>query len=150
MKNLFTFLVFTFLLQSAFGQACGVYRIRYIGKITSEKGTVSSLEFPTTRYLCGLEKVDSQSAFLETIPIGDEFELDIKSHLGTLYSSEESLIAFYKSKSPTFKMKVWLYNGSTTKEEIVLDIDWNEIEVTLFNYDGLGPMFEFRFQKIVI
>jgi hypothetical protein len=149
MKKLFTFLICTFLLQSAFGQACGIYRIRYIGSITSDKGTVSSIEFPTTHFLSGLEKISSESAFIGTKPINGEFELDIKSHLGTPYSDVESLLTFYKSKSPTFKMKVWVY-GESEKQEIVLDVDWGEIDVTLINDGNFGALFEFRFQEIVL
>lgn len=149
MKKLFTFLIFTFLLQSAFGQACGIYRIRYIGPITSEKGTISSIEFPTTQFLSGLEKISSENTFVEAQLYGGEFELDIKSHLGTPYSDVESLMKFYKSKSPTFKMKVWIY-GESEKQEMVLDIDWDEIEVTLINDGNFGALFEFRFKEIIL
>ncbi len=149
MKKLFAFLIFTLLLHSAFGQACGIYRIRYIGFVTSEKGTISSIEFPTTQFLSGLEKISSESAFVEAQLYDREFELDIKSHLGTPYSDVESLMKFYKSKSPVFKMKAVVYDGSV-KQELIVDINWNEIEVTLIDDGNPGAMFEFRFKEIVL
>lgn len=152
MKNLLTFFVFTLLFQTAFGQACGVYRIRYVGSFYSEKGTVTSVELPTTHYLSGVETSRgwSKDAFVESQTVAGKFELDIKSQLGTPFSDRETLIAYYKSKSPTFQMRAWLYNGSTEKQEIILEINWDDIEVSLLKHEGVGAFFEFRFKEIVV
>ena len=106
MKRLLTLTLFYLATQFAYGQACGIYRIEYVGNITTTNKAVVNIYLPTTMFLHRLEKEKSEKAFTQTTLTNGLFKVEIGSHLTTPYSNIAPLLSFYKKQSDKFKMKI--------------------------------------------
>jgi len=136
MKQIFIFLFFFIALNSSYGQACGVYRIKYIGKIVSPNKKIKKVYLPTTYLLEGYLKRRHKEAFIETTSINGNINQGLESGLGRVYIDTNELLTFYKRECKSFNLKVIFYKNSIRKKKII-SIDWNDIEVS-FVKEGEG------------
>lgn len=135
--------------QIANGQACGIYRLEYVGNIAQTNKEIVKVHLPTTLFLHGVEKEKSDQAFIEATLTNKEFKLQINSHLTTPYNEINQLISFYMRQSDKFKMKVsYLENESIT--EMMIELDWNNIEVSIIEDGKSGTLFRFALNNISI
>ena len=149
MKRLFTLILFYLASQFAYGQACGIYRIEYVGNIDTTINEIVKVYLPTTMFLHGLEKEKSEKAFIETTLTNGLFKVEIGSHLTTPYNDINWLLSFYKKQSDKFKMKIsYLENGFLKDKSI--EIDWNRIEISVIEDGNFGTLFRFRLKDISI
>ena len=149
MKRLLILTLFYLASQFACGQACGIYRIEYVGNIATTNREVVKVYLPTTMFLHGVEKEKSDRAFIDTTLTNGTFKVEIGSHLTTPYNDINQLLSFYKMQSDKFKMKVsYLENGSV--KEKTIDIDWNKIEVSVIEDGKFGTLFRFMLKDISI
>jgi hypothetical protein len=133
----------------SFGQACGVYRIKYIGSITSVEKNIVKIGLPTTLYLHGIEDISSKSSFIYTPLTNGFFDIKIHSHLTTPYNNINQLLASYKRKFNNLKMKV-IYIENDIINEALFDIEWKDINISIINDNNFGTLFEFRIKKQII
>jgi hypothetical protein len=135
--------------QFAFAQACGIYRIEYVGNVTSKTDEIIKVYLPTTMFLHAIEKETSRLAFVDTKLENGSFKIEISSHLTTPYDDIDALLEYYMKQSGKFKMKVsYLVNNSLTKESI--EIDWKNIGVTIVEDGEFGTLFRFNLGDISI
>ncbi len=149
MKRLLVLTIFYLVSQLAYGQACGIYRIEYVGNTGTTSKKITKVFLPNTMFLHGFETENSEQAFVETTLTNGAFNIKIGSHLTTPYNDLNQLLSFYKEKSDKFRMKVsYLENGSL--KEMKLEMDWNKIEVSIIEDGGFGTLFRFRLNDISI
>ncbi len=149
MKNLVIILVLTLTSHFSSGQACGIYRIRYVGALTSGTHSLLSIQLPATFYLHRFENEKSELSFVSTKLIDGKFNLELKSHLTTPYSDKKALIEFYKSKSRSLKIGVTVLDNGI-KKDIFLEVKWEDILVSIIEDEKFGTLFEFRLKEIAI
>jgi len=149
MKRLLILTLFYLASHFAYGQACGIYRIEYVGNIEPTSRQIVKVYLPTTMFLHGIEKEKSKRAFIDTTLKNSVFKFEIVSHMTTPYNDITQLISFYKKQSNKFKMKIsYLENGSL--KETKIEIDWNKIEVSVVEDGKFGTLFRFRLKDIII
>lgn len=149
MKKLITFLALALAAHLSYGQACGIYRIKYTGQVSSKTYTIKSIQFPTTMHLHGLENADSIFSYIDTKPVDGKFNLEISSHLTTPYNSPEALLTFYKTQSPGLKLIVAVEDNTGSKS-VLVEIAWGDITVSVVKDGKFGTLFEFKFKEIVV
>ena len=149
MKQLLTLTLLFFAYQFAHGQACGIYRIKYVGNIISTDKQIEKVYLPNTMLLHLVEKEKSEKAFVETTLTNGAFKIEICSHLTTPFNSIEQLISFYKKQSDKLKMKVSYLENDLLKEKNI-EIDWDKIEVSIIEDEKFGTLFKFSFKDITI
>jgi hypothetical protein len=149
MKRLLILTLFCLASQFTYGQACGIYRIEYVGNIAPTNRGIVKVYLPTTMFLHGVEKEKSERAFIETTLTNSLFKVEIGSHLTTPYNDINQLLSFYKKRSDKFKIKIsYLENGSL--KEAKIEIDWAKIEVSVIEDGKFGTLFRFRLKDISI
>ena len=149
MKQLLLLTLFYLASHFAYGQACGIYRIEYVGNIQSTTKKIVKVYLPTTMFLEGAEKEQSRRAFIDTNLTNSSFKVEIGSHLTTPYHNINQLLSFYKQRSDKFKMSIsYLENGVLKKTKI--EIDWNKIDVSVVEDGKFGTLFRFRLKDIKI
>ena len=133
-----------------FGQACGIYRINYIGEVKTEETDIKKIKLPTTRFLHNLEMENSELAFIEINFDDEKFEVKTKSHLTSqLYSNAEKLKEFLQSKNESIPIIFVLEkNGIIT--EMRTEIYWRNTSMEIIDDDGFGTLFQFNFGEIVL
>ena len=119
MKRLLALTLFFLAYQFSHGQACGIYRIEYAGNIATTGKQIVKICLPTTMLLHGIEKDESERAFIDTSLTNRTFKIEIGSHLTTPYNNIDQLISFYKKQSDMFKMKVSFSENGILKEKII-------------------------------
>lgn len=149
MKRLLALILFYLAFQSAFGQACGIYRIEYVGNIAATSKKIVKVYLPTTMFLHGVEKEKSERAYRETTLKNGWFKIEISSHLTTPYSDINKLLSFYKNQSDKFMMKV-SYSENNSLKERTIGYDWNKIEVSVIEDGSFGTLFRFVLKDISI
>ena len=135
--------------QFSHGQACGIYRIKYVGNISTTDKQIVKVYFPTTMFLHKIEKEQSDKAFIEATLKNGTFKIEISSHLTTPYNSIDQLLFFYKKQSDVFKMKVSYMETGILKEKIIA-INWNKIGVTIIDDGKFGTLFRFAIKDLSI
>lgn len=149
MKRLLMLTFFYLTCHVAFGQACGIYRIEYVGTISSNSNEVVRVYLPNTVLLHGLKNEKFERSFIDTNLTNGNFSVKIGSHLTTPYNKVDHLLSFYKAKLDKFKMKVSYKEDNLIKEK-VLEIDWNNIEVSIIDDGKFGTLFRFNLKEIRI
>ena len=147
MKRLITFLLLSLTTHLSYAQACGVYRIKYTGIITSDSLNILSIQLPTTEYLHKVEKENSKSSWIDIKLMDGKFDKEIQSHLTTPYTDKNWLVSYYKSNYHSLKVKVLLVrNGVLIKTKT--EIGWDKISVSVINDNKFGTLFEFDLGNI--
>ncbi len=150
MKRIFILLILSLTIQNSFGQACGIYRIKYIGNIKSESLKVEKIKLPTIQFLHGLEDENSEIGFIEIAPIANEIDVELGSHLiSHLYSESEYLLKFYKSNRENIPIII-ITKKNGLLQEIRREVSWDNIQITVLKDDNFGKIFELNLSEIEI
>lgn len=148
MKRIFTLLILTLAIQFSFGQACGIYRIKYAGVIESESLKIEKVKLPTIEFLHGLEQENSDKGFIEIEPIANEIDVELSSHLTShLYEKSESLLKFYKTKRETIPIIILVVEDGKRKE-IRIELTWDGIQIVKLGDERFGNLFELNLNEI--
>ena len=127
MKRIFILLILSLTIQYSFGQACGIYRIKYVGKINSESIKIEKIKLPTIEFLHGLEEENSEKGFIEIKPNENEIDIELGSHLTShLYEKTENLLKLYKTKRENIPIVITVIENGKNKE-IRIELTWNNI-----------------------
>ncbi len=145
MKRIVILLIFIFTIQSSFGQACGIYRIKYVGNIKSDSIKIKKIKLPTIKFLHGLDE-----EFIENKPSANEFDIEIRSHLTShLYTNAESLLNLYKVKRKTLPILITVIENGKNRE-IQLELSWNNVKIKKIEDQNFGNLFELNLNDINI
>jgi len=142
-------MILSFIIQFSFGQACGKYRLKYIGEISADSIEVKSVKLPTTMFLQGLENWSSEMAFIEISPKENVIDFTTYSHLTSVFTEKEYLLKLYKSKTPSIPIIITISKDGKD-EEVTKEISWNNIEMRAIEDDKLGTLFEINLKTIVL
>ncbi len=149
MKQLLIMTLFFLASQFTYGQACGIYRIEFVGNIAFTNREIVKVYLPTTMFLHGVENENAERAFIDTTLTNSLFKVEIVSHLTTPYTDITQLLSFYKQQSDKFKMKIsYIENGSLKESNI--EIEWDKIEVSVIDDGKFGTLFRFALKDISI
>ncbi len=150
MKRIFILLILSLTIQYSFGQACGIYRIKYVGKINSESIKIEKIKLPTIEFLHGLEEENSEKGFIEIKPIENGIDIELASHLTShLYGKSENLLKLYKEKKENIPIVITVIENGKTKE-IRIELTWNNIQISKLDDDKFGNLFELNLKEINI
>lgn len=149
MKRFLIFILFFLAYQFAYGQACGIYRIEYVGNIISTDKQIAKVYLPTTMLLHGVENEKSESAFISTTLTNGTFNIKISSHLTTPYNSIDQIISFYKQQSEKFILKVSYLENDSFKEKNI-EIEWDKVAVSIVDDGKFGTLFRFSFTDLTL
>ena len=148
MKPIISLIILSFTAQFSMAQACGIYRIKYVGKISTESVKVEKVKLPTTYYLHLLKDKNSGNAFIEDIPEDNEIVLEISSHLtSNLYDKGQSLFDFYKKKREKTPI-VFVVSKNNVQKEITTELFWEQITISAIDDKGFGQLFEINLNEI--
>jgi len=148
MRTLITLLILISSAQITFGQACGKYRINYVGEIVSESINVIKIKLPSTFYLHSNRLEEKKLDFFEIELENDKFNIEIYSHLTSIYSSIERLKAVYQSKREGIPITLISENNGVI-EETKTEISWEDIDIKIIDDDGFGTLFQLDLGEIV-
>lgn len=82
-------------IHTSFSQACGIYRIKYVGKIESKTHKIKKIKLPSIMFLHNAVDRNENVAFIEVDINGDEINKETASHLTSHLSDFlESMIAY--------------------------------------------------------
>ncbi|PZR09691.1 MAG: hypothetical protein DI539_21795 [Flavobacterium psychrophilum] len=149
MKRFLLLILFYLAFQFSYGQACGIYRIEYVGSVTATGKEIVKVYLPTTMFLHRVEEEKSERAFIEAASVNGLFNIEIGSHLTTPYNDIDQLRSYYKKRSKKFKMKV-AYRENNLLREKVIGIGWDEIEISIVEDGKFGTLFRFALKDIAI
>ena len=150
MKRIFILLILSLTIQYSFGQACGIYRIIYVGNIKSESLKIEKIKLPTIEFLHGLEEENSEKGFIEIEPITNEIDVELGSHLTShLYGKAESLLKFYKINRENIPIVTTVIENGKNNE-IRIELTWNNIQISKLEDDKFGNLFELNLNEINI
>jgi len=148
MKRVFILLILSFTIQYSFGQACGIYSVKYVGNIKSESLKVKKIKFPTIEFLHGLEENNSERGFIEIKPFVNEINIEIGSHLTSqLFEKAENLLKFYKAKRENIPILVTVIENGKNKE-IQIELAWKDIQIKKLEDENFGSLFELNLNEI--
>ena len=147
MKQLLTFILLILTTHLTYSQACGTYRIKYIGRVESAEKRIVSIYLPTSMYLHSVEKENSKLSFVETLLTNGAFEMEISSHLTTPFNDAQQLLTYYRNQSKNFKIKIE-YSENNVFKETLLEIDWDDLKVSIVSDEKFGTLFEFNLGDI--
>jgi len=148
MKKIGFFFFLCFIVHFSHGQACGIYRVKYVGTIQSVNKNIIGVKLPNTMYLHGFENGKEKQHFIETKLTNGKFELEITSHLTTPYEEKEHLISFYKSKSDKLNLIISVVNENIVTD-VFIEINWDDITFTVIEDGKFGTLFELKFNDII-
>lgn len=150
MKRIFILLILSLSIQYCFGQSCGIYRIKYVGKIKSESLKIEKIKLPTTAFLEGIGEENSEFGFIEIEPIANEIDVELGSHLtSNLYKKSENLLNLYKAKRENIPLIITIIEKGKNKE-IRIELTWDTIQVSTLKDDKYGNLFELNLNEINI
>ncbi len=140
------------LTQLGFSQSCGIYRIIYVGEIQSESLEISTIKLPRIELLHGYEKFKSEYAFVEINLEKRKFKLELTSHLTSdLYDNPIRYWEMYKNKRKSIPIILSIKNKTLNKiKEIIIEIPWEEVEISKVNEEEFGNFFQINLKEIKI
>ncbi|HBY70055.1 MAG TPA: hypothetical protein DEG69_21285 [Flavobacteriaceae bacterium] len=150
MKRIIILLILSLTIQQSFGQACGIYGIKYVGNINPESIKIEKIKLPTIEFLHGLEEENSEKGIVEIEPVSNEINTELGSHLTShLYGKTESLLKFYKTKRESIPIVITVVENGT-KKEIRIELNWNNIQISKLVDDKFGNQLELNLNQINI
>lgn len=148
MKRIFILLILSLTIQYSFGQACGIYGIKYVGNIESESLKIEKIKLPTIEFLHGLKDEDSENSYMEIELTDNQINVELRSHLTShLYGKAESLLKFYKTKRESIPLIILVVENGK-KREIRKELTWNSIQISKLEDDKFGNLFELNLNEI--
>lgn len=147
-----TLIVFFFLIattQTASSQACGIYRINYVGQVLTQSSEAISVKLPSIAFLHGLKKNRiNGDPFISTTMKQNNIELELTSPLTSILFDEAQIyLEYYKSKNKKLPILIERQKNGV-HQEIEIELDWNDIEIEKIAADGLGNCFRINLKKI--
>lgn len=137
MRILLAILFFSFSLQMSFGQACGIYKLKYVGEITSDSLTLVEVKLPTTAFLHGLEEKNADNAFRKFEISINTFDILTFSHLSChVTASPKQLIEMYHKNRKYIPVIMVLVNLENFQVEKTINIPMEKINFIGFEYEG--------------
>lgn len=128
MKKVLLIFLTTIAITTLSAQDKGVYQLKYIGKVESEKLTIKSIKLPTTLYLYGLQPDKKAITFYSTIAKKGKIELSCASHLVDLQSiSFEELKVLYQKTTSSLPIEI----------EITDDTNWSRTQKVFVTWDNV-------------
>ncbi len=150
MKRIFILLILSLAIQSSFGQACGIYRINYVGNIKSESLKIEKIKLPTIEFLQGLENENSEKGFIEIELIANGIDIELGSQLTShLYDKAENLLKLYKTKRKNIPLLITVIDNGK-KREIKIELTWNDVQIKKLEDEKFGNIFELNLSEINI
>lgn len=135
--------------QNSFSQACGIYRVKLIGKLNTNIINPKRIKVPTISFFHNSEK-ENPDSFTEVVIQNNEFIRELNSRLTSeLFDDAESLKKFYISKKQNFPLTIYLLENGVEKE-IYIEIEWKNIIITRIEDKGFGNYFEINLKEINI
>lgn len=151
MKKLVCLIFVLLTTQNSFAQACGVYSINYIGKISSDfTFTVEKIKLPTIFYLGDFDEENSEKDFIEITLLTDEINIKLSSPLTSyLFKEADDLLKFYKKNHSKIPITIiGIQNGH--RKEVTIELTWDDIQMRKINHDDFGNLFELNLNEILI
>ena len=149
MKKTIILILLSLSIQYSFGQACGKYRLKYIGEINVDSAEIISIELPTTMYLQGIEEKNSDYAFIEVEPKNKKIDFEVYSHLTSVFTKKENLLRVYEKETDVIPIIIRIKrNGKII--EIIKEIVWKDVEMKVVEDDKFGTLFELNLREIEI
>ncbi len=150
MKKIFILLILSLAIQYSFGQACGIYRIKYVGSLKSKSLKIEKIKLPTIEFLHGLENEYTEKSFIEIELNSHQINTELNSPLTShLYGKAESLLQFYKTQRESIPLIILVTENETTRE-IRKALNWNSIQISKLEDDNFGNLFELNLNEIDI
>ncbi len=150
MKKIIILIFLSLTIPFSFGQACGIYRINYVGNIKSESLKIEKIKLPTIQFLHGLEDENSEKPFTEIEFTNNQINAELRSHLTShLYGKSENLLKFYKTKRESIPIIIIVVENGI-KREIRTELTWNNIQITELKDDRFGNLFKLNLNEISI
>lgn len=147
MKRFLIILHIFFIVQTSYGQACGIYRIKHTGTIVNQDIEVVKVKLPTPPFLHGLEEFNSERGHIEGQVIKNRFELTLSSHLTSqLHDNADIYLKLYRSHIEKIPIVLTLKGG----REVLIHILFPKIDMIKIEDGGFGSLFELNFNKIEI
>jgi len=148
MKRIIALIILMLTIQYSFGQACGVYRIKYVGNIESKSLKVEKIKLPTIEYLHGLEGESSEKGYVEIDLESNGIEIQLGSHLTShLYDKPESLLKLYMEKRENIPIIITAIENGISRE-IEMEINWSDIQITKLEDENFGNFFKLDLKRI--
>ena len=134
-----------FLSGAGYSQACGIYKIRYVGYVKSQM-TISSISLPTGFTLHGTGNLD----YFRIKPKNNTFRMVINSPLGSIHTyNAKQLLEFYKSKRSHLPVIAGILKKYRIKK-VKVKIPWSAIRITQVNTEKKLSTFEINLGEIII
>ena len=150
MKRIYILFILSLTIQYSLGQACGLYRLKYVGNIKSVSLKVEKIKLPSIKFLHGLEEENSEKDFIEIELIENEINIQLRSHLTShLYEKPEILFKLYKRKRQNIPIVITVIENGINKE-IQIELTWNNIQIRKLEDEKFGNLFELNLNEIHI
>ena len=143
-KKIFLILFFLLLYLNSNGQACGRYKVRIIGALTSREVVYEKIKIPrisTLEYKTNSEI--NNDDFIEFKIASNKIDIKTQSNLGSIYHDAESLKKRYQKENKEYKFI--LINNKT---EVTIEIDWDKIKISKIESNEFGSYFEFDLGEV--
>lgn len=148
MKRIFILLILSLTIQYSFGQACGIYRIKYTGNIKSESLKIENIKLPTIVFLHGLQDQNSKISFVEFEPTNNRINIELDSHMTShLYDEAESLLKFYKTNRKSIPIIITVSENGKNRE-VLIELTWDSIQINKLEDEKFGNLFELNLNEI--
>ncbi|WP_347922545.1 hypothetical protein [Pontimicrobium sp. SW4] len=135
-------------IHTSFSQACGIYRIKYVGKIESKTHKIKKIKLPSIMFLHNVVDRSENVAFIEVDIDVDEINKETASHLNShLYDNSNKLLEFYK-RSRDNLLIVFIINEDGNDIEISKKLNWSDVEIKIVEDEGFGNLFEINLKEI--
>lgn len=150
MKNVLFIAILFILAQQAYGQACGIYRIKYTGTVINEDIEVLMVQLPSVDFLHSSKNKKSKCAYIETEVHDNKFDIITQSPITSLlFNDAENYMSMYEEKREKISIIIRFREGSKEKKSVI-EIPWKDIKITKIQDDGFGNIFEIDLQEIEI
>lgn len=147
-KYIFTILTLIIFIHTSFSQACGIYRIKYVGKIESKTHKIEKIKLPSIMFLHNVIDRNENGGFIEVEINGDKINKEIVSHLTShLYDNSNKLIEFYNSSRDNILI-VFIVSENGNDKEISKELNWDDIEIKIVEDEGFGNLFELNLKEV--
>lgn len=129
LKSILSFIFIICLTQTIKSQACGVYKLKYVGKIKSKETSKIKIKLPNTFfYHAYSEKINVEEywSFNFFTIKNEKIDFTIISHLGSLYTSKK-LIELYKKSRDFIPILIISINEKGKEERFIKKISYDQL-----------------------
>lgn len=124
------------------GQACGFYRLKYIGEIEAKGIKIQSIRLPSVSLLLGYDSIDSEDAFIEVQLLDGKIEIETASPTTSeLHNEPNKYLQIYRERLPVIPFIVYQFESGVIKE-VKLELSWDDVKLTKVKDDIRWPRFD--------